>query len=513
MPEDTIYSSADAFIQEFYPTQKTGTWNLLRVCPYPSYRYRSLLFFDVSSLPAGTTINSAKLYLYFYAQDGSGVVGRTHKLHRILQDWAESSVDWDTAPSHAAAVSASKVVPAGFQWMDWDVKSDVEKFLDGTYTNKGWILLDDDESSGVTESNRYHSREFGSLIPRLIINHTGIPPIKVNLSDTLAIQAAVTDSWKYQGLGKKLSDSLSMLDHPVFRLNGKILVFLKDQVVITDHITTKLPVSESEDLPPTDDSYIYQDSPGSNYGSQTYLEFGDAEDSEDRCLLLFDLSEIPSTAQNLSAKLFLYFYTDMNLWGEDLPQDIFRVTESWDEDTTTWTNQPDLAGTKTSTTTLIDDQAGWYSWDVTDDVEDFLDEIYTNYGWMLKPQYLSGNLDQRAYSKETAQSQKPYLEVSYLASNKYFRTIKDKMLINDVLSKADTKGQYYRGLSDVFGPITDSLTYRRIPRNLLTDLDLSPAQIVRQEFPVSDIIPKDEVLVVVIETADGQKWKHKLNPL
>ena len=513
MAEKTLYPIGDTFIEEDEPGQKAGVQQFLDVAPYSGYRAYSLLFFDLSSFTPGTVINSAKLYLYYYHRVSSAGIGKTHKLRRILQDWTENNTTWSTRPSFADEVSASKVIPSSYGWLSWDVKNDLEAFIAGTYENKGWILMNEDSGEGDPQDVQYRSREYLSLKPYLLVDYTPIPPIQLNLSDQLAIQGAVTDSWKYKGIGKKLTDSFSILDKPGFKLNDKILIFLRDQVAVTDKVISKFPVTETDDFGPSNDAFINQDSTATNYGSQTYLKLVDAEDSERHCLLNFDISGIPSSATNVTAKLYLYFYGDMQLWGENLDQDVFRITESWTEGAVTWTNQPAIAGARTSMTTLIDDQPGWYSWDVGADVIAFLAETYTNYGWLIKPNVLSGNLDQNAYSKETAQSQKPYLEVSYKTSDKWYRAIYDHLLINDILTKADTQSQYHRGFGDNFSPISDSLSIRRIPRSLLTDFDLSPAQIVRQEFPVSDIIPEDEILTVFIETADGQKWKHKLNPL
>jgi len=513
MAETTRYPVADAFIEEDEHWEKRGTWDYLAVAPDPGYRCRSLLFFDVTSFLPGTTINSAKLYLYYHLRASSAGIGRTHNLHRILQNWAESSVTWDNQPSRDSVISASKVIPEAYGWLDWDVKSDLEKFIAGTQENKGWLLKDKTEETVEAADVAYRSREFVSLKPYLLIDYTPPPPVQVNLSDTLAMTAAVTDTWKYQGLAKRISDSLSMSDRPVFKLNDNILIFLRDQVTISDHIGAVVPGGGTIIPDQTDDAFVWEEEPATNYGSETYLQFWDQEDAETQNLLLFDLSEVDPEIDIITAKLWLYFYGDMELWGDDIPMDVFRATSSWNQASVTWNNKPTIAGVKTSTTDLIDDQPGWYAWDVKADVEAFLAETYTNYGWLLKVPGLTGNLDQRAYSKDTAQSQKPYLEIIWGGPAHYYRSIKDKLLINDILSKADMIGWYYRGLGDNLAPIGDSLSYRRIPRTLLTDLDLSPAQIVRQEFPVSEIIPKDEILTVYIETADGQKWKHKLHPI
>ena len=512
MSQVTFYAGADAYIDEFYKTKCYGTWNLLRICPYAGYRYRSLLFFDVSSIEENSVINSAKVYLYYFDQDGEGVAGRTHRLRRVLQDWAEGSVDWENCPSFSDVISASAVVPSGYTWMDWDVTEDLQNIVDGVYQNKGWILSDEGASSSVTDGVRYHSREFGSLVPILVVNYSPPPPIQKSLADQLGISAAVTSYDKYVGFKKKLYESLSIIDKTVLRLNGKILFFPRDQVLITSKIGVARPGGGSYTLGPTDDSYVWQEHINTNYGSQENMRFLDYEDGEARQLLLFDLSGVDPDITIVSAKLYLYFYTSMNLWQASMAIDAFRVTGSWAEETVTWNNKPSIAASKTSTTNLLNDTPGWYSWDVKDDVEAFLAGTYTNYGWLLKVEELTGNLDQSAYSKETAQAQKPYLKIIYSTPAYYYRYMQDELLINDILTKADVKGQFHRGLGVHFTPISATLSVKRIPRTILSDLDMSPARVIQTEFPVSDVVPKDEVLTVEIHTADGQIKKFKLKP-
>jgi len=512
MAQMTVYCKADAFVDEDEPYQKAGSWLYLNVGPYSGYRLYSLLFFDIPSFPVGTVINSVKLYLYYYARSSDDAVGTNHALCRVTQNWAESSVTWNNKPSRVAASSDMCAIPAEYGWLSWDVTEDVYNFLIGTYPNRGWHLRSTSPETSEAQEVSYRSREYESLKPYIVIDYTPPPPVQRSLADQLGISAAVTDTWKYKGLGKKLSDLLSILDKTQVRLNGKILFFPRDQVLITSKIGVARPGGGSYTLGPTDDSYVWQEHIDTNYGSQENMRFLDYEDGEARQLLLFDLSGVDPDITIVSAKLYLYFYTSMTLWQASMAIDAFRVTGSWAEETVTWNNKPSIAASKTSTTNLLNDTPGWYSWDVKADVEAFLAGTYTNYGWLLKVEELTGNLDQSAYSKETAQAQKPYLKIIYSIPAYYYRYMQDELLINDILTKADVKGQFHRGLGVHFTPISATLSVKRIPRTILSDLDMSPARVIQTEFPVSDVVPKDEVLTVEIHTADGQIKKFKLKP-
>jgi hypothetical protein len=102
-----------------------------------------LIKFNLSKLPAGSTIKSAKLYLYYYRWQDNYPAGRELNLYRITSDWDEDTVTWNTAPSYNQTPTANSSVPSSVNiWMEWNVKSDVKDFVLGT-PNYGWRLIDD----------------------------------------------------------------------------------------------------------------------------------------------------------------------------------------------------------------------------------------------------------------------------------------------------------------------------------------------------------------------------------
>lgn len=137
-------------------------------------------------------------------------------------------------------------------------------------------------------------------------------------------------------------------------------------------------------------------------------------------LIRFDLSDIPESAQVEEAELFLYHYS---VWGELIS--IHRMTKEWSEREATW-YQPcqncELwwAGwdegnyvkgpTDTQRITGIDQ---WFSWDVTADVQSFM-EGTPNYGWFLKSAEVRGSdwTSASFYSKDVIHGEwVPYLRV------------------------------------------------------------------------------------------------------
>ena len=97
----------------------------------PAIMTRSYLKFPLSTIPAGSTINSAKMVLHI------NQIGNPPSMqvdaHFVSDDsWSETTVTWATAPAFNSAVSDSQVVSNGAQkvWK-WDVTSEVIAELSG----------------------------------------------------------------------------------------------------------------------------------------------------------------------------------------------------------------------------------------------------------------------------------------------------------------------------------------------------------------------------------------------
>ena len=73
-----------------------------------NYEGRSLIKFDLSSLPSGKTVTSAKLSLYWDQLASAGQSGdNDSKISRITSAWNENTVTWNTKP----AISTSEFSP------------------------------------------------------------------------------------------------------------------------------------------------------------------------------------------------------------------------------------------------------------------------------------------------------------------------------------------------------------------------------------------------------------------
>lgn len=130
--------------------------------------YEGLVRFDLSSIPPGSGVESATLYLYYASWHDTPPVGRELNCYRVTGDWDESTVTWLTRPGTAAQSTSASVVPSTFGWMDWDVTTDVQAFLLGWLPDYGWQLKDEGPWGWYDiPVTRFWSKEHGSLRPRL----------------------------------------------------------------------------------------------------------------------------------------------------------------------------------------------------------------------------------------------------------------------------------------------------------------------------------------------------------
>ena len=156
---------------------------------------------------------------------------------------------------------------------------------------------------------------------------------------------------------------------------------------------------------PEQDTWIY---PGSGpYGSSTELRTNLVTAYDQEIVIQFDLDSLPESLTVNLAELGVYNYQQYS--GSSLTGEIYRVTESWDEYTLVNSIDHDSANPYDSI-----ELYGTYSWhifDITDLVQEWVDEDYDNYGIVFYGVSGDGRYI-RFYSRE-AGSDNPYLEIDY----------------------------------------------------------------------------------------------------
>ncbi len=124
---------------------------------------KSLLRFDVASLPTGVTVDEATLRLYYLGRSNSNSL--TIGAHQVLADWVDSQanriqrkngVNWQVAGMGAgsdylaAADGAVAVLGGGGSWIELDVSDMVQAWVADPAQNHGLVLLQEAASGYVT---------------------------------------------------------------------------------------------------------------------------------------------------------------------------------------------------------------------------------------------------------------------------------------------------------------------------------------------------------------------------
>lgn len=161
---DTTY---DSFVSEKYPNTNYYLDTLLRTGYDSIYgARRTYIKFDIpSSIQAGT-VSSAYLRMEKYVT----VAGSTTTTAcRATSSWSSSSVTWNNKPGFSTVNAASASVYSGM-WWQMNVTGIVKQWVNGTYTNYGFVVKEDLETGGY---NVYYSSDAASPHkPELHITYT-----------------------------------------------------------------------------------------------------------------------------------------------------------------------------------------------------------------------------------------------------------------------------------------------------------------------------------------------------
>ncbi len=176
----------DVRLREDQPTTNYGTHTSLIVgfSPGTYFRYRTLIKFDLSSLPDDATVTSATLSLYMYSESSTN--NESLYVYRQKRAWVESQATWnsyatgsswavaggfgadDCEQSYIGSLALSATESAG--WKNVSLTPTTKAGLD---LGNGWLL----KMSGEANSSEYdfYSSDYTtdtSLRPKLVVEYT-----------------------------------------------------------------------------------------------------------------------------------------------------------------------------------------------------------------------------------------------------------------------------------------------------------------------------------------------------
>lgn len=306
---------------------------------------RSLIKFNLNSIPTNAVISSATLSLYANPTqlNGNPAAGPTHGnenasyLYPTTTNWNFSTVSWNNQPSFTS-VNAT-IIPQSLSDYDnydaLDVTAAVQSMVNNPSSNYGWML-------SINTQNFYNSMIFCSgeypdstKRPKLTITYTA-------------------NNCTSFSPGPQNGIDISYGSNPNF--------------LSPDPMSTDLGASQ----------WTCGGTP-----------------CESRSLIKFDLSSFPQTAVLQSATLSL-FANPAQLTGNPAAgpthgtnnsSQLLKIVSPWSMNTVDWNNQPNVSNsdivTLAQSVTNYDD---YLNLDVTAIAQEWINNPANNYGWMLKTQ-------------------------------------------------------------------------------------------------------------------------------
>ncbi len=246
--DNSIYSESNTLSNGSGENLFTGTTQL-------ADKRRSLIHFNLSTIPAGSVINSVSISLYCNKVPQMPVAASI-ELHKLLKDWGEGTSNasgpeglgaaatandatwsfnlfntssWTTPGGDFVATksASAKVVDIGTIAMTGtSLVADVQSFINNSAINFGWIVLDSSEST-TSSARRYAARGTvnATLRPQITINYTANLPVTLKaFSGSLQNNKALL-SWQTV---TELNNQYYEVEHssdginftPVGRVNG-----------------------------------------------------------------------------------------------------------------------------------------------------------------------------------------------------------------------------------------------------------------------------------------------------
>ncbi|MFE1630740.1 DNRLRE domain-containing protein [Brevibacillus reuszeri] len=159
------------------------------------------------------------------------------------------------------------------------------------------------------------------------------------------------------------------------------------------------------------DSYIFQNTPTQNYGTNAALKIGGSTGFQNLIFMNFTLPSIPTNASIKNADLFLYCYDSA---GAATPLRIvsWAVGSPWVESTITWDNAPKNMITVTPST-YVDGTNGWKTFGISSIVQGWVDGSLQKYGIRMNEFDSNSGVLYFRSKENTVVAERPYLTINY----------------------------------------------------------------------------------------------------
>jgi Tfp pilus assembly protein PilX len=354
----TLAVDQDTWIRSDQPTDNKATDGQLHIRYQTGIIERPMYRYDVSPIPADSSILSATAWFYVSAAHPEGSVD----IHLMNADWTETDATWDSMGANMDPVVQASIPtqPVPGVWVPVNLTAQVQAWVKGS-ANFGITL------NSVSEGMHgdYASIETGQKPYLEVI--VGTPPsTPARLKSKANLASGISRTINLQNVGLYQQPSHRMLQQSTAK-----------DAVLSDWYDTK------------------------NYGDYR-LRVTSPGSSPRHSLIQFDLATIPVGARVISAQLQLN-HTVTETPGTDAAVSVHRVTRDWVEGTqggsgtadgATWltwdainpwtTAGGDHDPAVVASSPISDVTGDWESWDISTLVRDWVDGRAVNHGLLLK---------------------------------------------------------------------------------------------------------------------------------
>jgi hypothetical protein len=174
-PTITLPSVADTWIYMNDPDTPFGGDPLMQAGANVGWDLmHSMVEFDLSTIPAGATVQAATLRLYVDSSNGQSP--KLMGLYQVTADWMENTVTWNSTGGGAfdpAPLTVPTIDWSAAGWKEWDVPPGlIHEWIDGVSLNYGLLLYyqGDKKNYFLEFTTKEHSKP--SLHPQLVIEYT-----------------------------------------------------------------------------------------------------------------------------------------------------------------------------------------------------------------------------------------------------------------------------------------------------------------------------------------------------
>jgi len=220
---DGLTAIQDTYIDERRTTSRYGTNSTLRLKDRNLQNRAGLVKFDLSGIPGGSSVTSAKLFVYVSSK--SRTANRL-SVFAALGEWNEST-SWSTRPSVASSQEDTASIPRVRQYYELDVRDLVQDWVNGVETNDGVYLL---ASGGDVYVSSKENRSSPPVLQVEYRARTNTPPAAPTPTPTPtptpAPTAAPTTPNNDPPSGGSIDSGYS--DAPIEAVNKRIVVVAKN---------------------------------------------------------------------------------------------------------------------------------------------------------------------------------------------------------------------------------------------------------------------------------------------